>query len=469
MSGNGMIVRPNSGVVARQEFGAQQSQSLAELAPTQMAVHAQSSVQAQYIMAERRPRNWDTVRQRLLKACEVPAFADEAMYKKPIGKGITGLSIRFAEEAMQVMGNVLAEALILVDDEERTKVRFQVTDLESNAVHYRDVLIEKTVERRNTGKGLRVYGQRENSSGDVVYLVEATEDDMFNKVLAAESKHIRSLVLRLLPASLKAECESIIRRTLEKGATDSPEARRRAVIDGFGRLNIMPHNLEDYLGHELATATPAEIVELQQVWAALNAGEANWQDALAHRKELRGETAAPVKRGKGAEAIKDRIEQRKSQPAAPPPPKTEPAAPATESQPPKEEAPTNVQPPPPASPPASAAPSTPAAGGGRGKGKGKQTAAAGQGDLIPQSAPPRGPESPLTHVEKQEVEEIKNILETIFVNRDRLPSVRARIAALKETNPHKARLIEQLEDAESDIKAAQRDEDQVRDFDGAEG
>lgn len=338
----GMIVRPQSGTVARHEFGAQQSQALAETATAGMAAQARALVEARYIVADRRPRSWDDVRQRLLRECQSPGFAGEALYRKPIGQGVTGLSIRFVEEALQLMGNVTPEAITIYEDDEKRIVRFQVTDFESNVVHSRDVTIEKKVERSSAPEGLRVYGQRRGSRGQAVYIVEATEDDMFNKTLAAESKHVRSLGLRLIPAAIKAECESVIRKTIEDEAAKDPGAERRAVLDGFGRLNIMPSHLEQYLGHGMDIATPAEIVELRQVWRALEQGEANWADALSHKQATRGDAPAPspaAPPARGAAAVKAELAKRQAPAtAAPtgetPPPQTapEPAPPPAEKE-----------------------------------------------------------------------------------------------------------------------------------------
>lgn len=349
----GMIVRPPTGTVARQEFGAQQSHALAETATAQLAAQARSLVEARYIMAMQRPRSWDNVRQRLLRECQSPAFAGEALYKKPIGSGVTGLSIRFVEEALQLMGNVTPESITLYDDDEKRIVRFQVTDFESNVVHSRDVTIEKKVERNSAPEGLRVYGQRRGSRGQAVFIVEATEDDLFNKTLAAESKHVRSLALRLIPAAIKAECEAVIRKTLEDEAVKDPGAERRAVLDGFGRLNIMPSHLEQYLGHGIDTTTPAEIVELRQVWRALEQGEANWADALAHKQISRGDAASPpnptASPARGAAAAKAELAKRQAPavaaptgetpPEAEPPPAKETKARGRRSAPPTETAP----------------------------------------------------------------------------------------------------------------------------------
>ena len=64
-----------------------------------LAAQAKAAVEARYIMAMQRPRDWDQVRLSLLKECDRTNFAEVAIYRKPVGQGIEGPSIRFAEAA----------------------------------------------------------------------------------------------------------------------------------------------------------------------------------------------------------------------------------------------------------------------------------------------------------------------------------------------------------------------------------
>src|SRR5258708_6569465 len=77
-----------------------------ETASTVLAAQAKAQIEARYVMAERHPRDLDVVRQRMLKECRRPVFAGVARYRKPIGKGVEGPSIRFAEAAIRLMGNI---------------------------------------------------------------------------------------------------------------------------------------------------------------------------------------------------------------------------------------------------------------------------------------------------------------------------------------------------------------------------
>lgn len=75
-----------------------------ETAASAAAAQSKALVEARYTVAINRPRDIDAVRQALLKECSRPSFAAVARYNKPIGKGVVGPSIRFAEAVEMMPG-----------------------------------------------------------------------------------------------------------------------------------------------------------------------------------------------------------------------------------------------------------------------------------------------------------------------------------------------------------------------------
>src|SRR4029079_9723076 len=126
-------------------------------------------------MASQRRRSDDEARIRLLQSCSRPGFAETGIYRKPVGSGkhAEGLSIRFAEEARRQWGNIETRTQVILDDTEKRILRVSATDLETNVTESVDVIIEKTVERRQLKDGQSPIRQRINSYGDLVYLVPA--------------------------------------------------------------------------------------------------------------------------------------------------------------------------------------------------------------------------------------------------------------------------------------------------------
>jgi hypothetical protein len=112
----------------------------------------------------------------------------------------------------------MPERLMIYDDATKRIVRMAITDLEANVTHFKDIVLEKTVERKDK-KGRAVLSQRMNSYGDVVYLVEATEDELLTKEAAITSKIERMLTLKILPADIQEEA-------IGRGAEHPAEARQ---------------------------------------------------------------------------------------------------------------------------------------------------------------------------------------------------------------------------------------------------
>jgi hypothetical protein len=258
-----------------------------------------ATVQARFAIAYRKPRDLDSVRVGLLKECRRAGFAEVAKYHKPIGKGVQGPSIRFVEAALRHYSNILQETSTIYDDETKRIVRVSVTDLEANATYEQEITVSKLVERRKLADGQVPVSSRTNSSGQIVYTIQATDDDLINKEGALRSKAIRTLGLRLLPGDLVDESMDLVERTLSDKAAKDPDAERRKLVDAFVLIGVQPKDLTSYLGHDLAQCTPTEVVGLRKIYAAIRDGEAKWIDYI--------ETTQPAEEDKERQAKTDAL------------------------------------------------------------------------------------------------------------------------------------------------------------------
>lgn len=301
-------------VAVRQEtsFG---GTAMTATAATPMATareaEARAAVEARYIMAIRRPRNWDEVRQKILKECRRPSFAKDksALYRKPVGAGVEGLGIRFAEMALRCLTNVMTETPVIYEDAERRVIRVIVTNLEDNQTEFADVTVSKTVERSKPQDDGSYLSVRMNSYGKPVYTIPATDEDLLNKEWALVSKMRRNCALRHIPGDIQAEAEAIIREVREDEAARDPDAERREIADGFAKLNVPVDELLEYLGHDLATCSPKELSDLRTVWGSVRDGEATWASLLEHRRAERAAGTAKKPPAKGVEAAKAKVRE----------------------------------------------------------------------------------------------------------------------------------------------------------------
>gem|GEM_PF-2121319 len=209
------------------------------------------------------------------------------------GKKIEGLSIRFAEAALRCMTNVHIEQVTVYDDSEKRIVQVSATDLESNETLSKQITVAKTVERSKPMDDGFFFSVRKNSGGRNVFTVPATEDDLLAKEGALVSKAIRTLAMRILPGDITDEAETLIKATsLNRAATD-PDGERKRIVDAFASLSVQPGELKEFVGHDLAGCSPAELGELRNLYNAIKAGEATFRDALA-AKHGKDEAAAEL-------------------------------------------------------------------------------------------------------------------------------------------------------------------------------
>lgn len=283
-------------LAVREGFGESQTTlAVQETASTAIAAQSKAMVESRYIMAMRQPRNWDAVRQDLLKECRRPSFAHNpsAFYRKPIGNGVEGLGIRFVEVALRCMKNVLVETTMIFEDDQKEVHRVSVTDLEANITYPLDVRVSKTVERSKPNSDGSYISVRKNSYNKDVFTVQANDDDLLNKRGALISKAMRTIGLRIIPGDLCDEAEEIIKAIRLDEAAKDPDAERRKIVDAFSAIGVMATDLIGYLGQDIAKCSPAQIVELRGIYGAIKDGEATWKTVMENKADRKAPDDTP--------------------------------------------------------------------------------------------------------------------------------------------------------------------------------
>lgn len=262
-----------------------------ETATALAAAQGKAHIEARFTVALNRPRSIDASRVALLKDCRRPNFAEVAVYKRPVGGGkiAAGPSIRFAEAAARAWGNLEMDARTLYDSPEKRIVSVQVTDLESNSTYTKEITINKTVERRKLKEGQTPIATRTNSTGQTVYIVEATEDDLLSKGNSLESKALRTQIIRHLPGDLVDEATQACNATLRNQDAQDPDAARKRIVDGFAAIGVPVDELAELLEHDLGSASPTEMEYLRGIYTSIREGELSWSDAIATVRADRGD------------------------------------------------------------------------------------------------------------------------------------------------------------------------------------
>lgn len=249
-----------------------------------LVAKATADINARWMIARHAPRDVEAARQSLMLECKRPGFASKAIYAVPRGGGrVSGMTIRFAEAAMAAYGNMSVEAMTLYDDDEQRVVRVTVTDYQTSVTWSRDITVPKTKEVKQLKPGERAISERVNSSGQMTYKVEATDDDVAVKEASAISKASRTGILRIVPGWMVAECRAVCERTQTDKAAADPEAYRRKAVDAFNSLGLKIQWLVEYLGKPVDQATAEELADLERLYRAIKEKETTPAAAMASR------------------------------------------------------------------------------------------------------------------------------------------------------------------------------------------
>ena len=241
---------------------------------TVLSAREKARVEARFILANKFPRDWDSIRVQLLKACRRRGFAGRkgqkdpmsAWYQMPWNDNAEGFSIRFAEECLCLIPHFDVSTIIISDDEKSRTIEIGVADFEKNTQITISEVLEKTKERKTLKKGEKPIGTRINSAGEKNYILPADEADMLQKQNRATSKAMRNSILRLIPSYILAECRDLILK-IRNGNMNSkdPDAYKKQIIDGFVDLGVHPDELKEYLGHDIDRSSPAEMEDLRAI------------------------------------------------------------------------------------------------------------------------------------------------------------------------------------------------------------
>jgi hypothetical protein len=263
-----------------------------------------AKVQSSYLIAIKRPRNLDSVRQRMLEECKRPDFCIEdptkngssmAIYSVPRGNKkdehgnwvpnlIAGPTIRFAEMALRYWGNFNVDVVPLGEDSSQRIYQVTSTDFETNVTASQIVVVPKVIERQSNKDGLPVLSQRTNSYGKAVYTLQATEEEVSMKANALISKARRNLILQSLPAWVIDDCIQQVKATAAKKDAEAPDAAKRRLYDAFATVGVTVEQLNEYLGHE-KPLTPAEFELLRGLFSGIREGASTWAQIMAEKGE----------------------------------------------------------------------------------------------------------------------------------------------------------------------------------------
>lgn len=243
------------------------------------AESAKAQIQCAYIMAMQCRRSYFEAEAAIVKACENPLFAEKVEYALPrAGTTIKGPTIRLAELIRREWRNIYTTERVMHDDERQMIIQVTAIDLETNSIETAEIIVPKTVERQYLRNGQEPLSERENSRGEKVYTVKATESEIDMTRKALISKALRNAIFRLVPAELVQKAIATARATIKKADKTDPKDATRRLIYCFEEQGVTLAEIENYIGHGLEKSTSADVKKLREVYRQLLDGSATWDE-----------------------------------------------------------------------------------------------------------------------------------------------------------------------------------------------
>jgi hypothetical protein len=265
--------------------------SMAQVSETR----AVAEVQAQYVIAKKFPRDENASYMRIMKACERPFLAEQAMYAYPRGgQLVTGPSIRLAEAMAQAWGNIDCGIREVSQSDGMSVAEAFAIDLETNT---------------RISKTFHVPHSRDTKQGKK-RLTDSR--DIYELVANQGSRRLRACILGVIPGDVIDAAVGQCGKTLESSDVPMADQIRKLVL-AFDELGIKPDHLEKRLGHKLDATIPQEIVTLRGIYKSIKDGMADrtqfFDIASVKGESARNELLEAV--GKNKKELEDEPKQRK--------------------------------------------------------------------------------------------------------------------------------------------------------------
>lgn len=227
------------------------------------AARMEMSIKGAIVAAKQFPRDEEACRRKILKACERPGFAEDALYSFSRGSAnVDGPSINLAREMARSWGNVRTGLLILSADDSYIHIAGYATDYETNT----------TTETEDKFKNL-IYRKAKG-------WIKPDERELRELVGRRGAICTRNAILDLMPVDLTEEAIARCRKTMdEKAAADMSEKNRaetvRKLLQGYEVKGKIPQAaIEEWLGYSVKEITLEDIEELRKIWRQIVSGHA---------------------------------------------------------------------------------------------------------------------------------------------------------------------------------------------------
>lgn len=238
-----------------------------------LAAAAKHEIQSAIVVAHKFERNEDKIYQKFVfGSCQRLGFALTSEYEfkrgskkdnagKWVDNIIKGPTVKAARELARLWGNLRYGSIPISENEDKRQILSYAWDLETNVWIQQGDLFAKLIEKK-TG------------------WVEPDERELRELNNRRASLGIRNCILQIVPGDFMddglGKCKEVIRDAMQnKDSAQFLDIKKR-IIAGFSAINVPVEELEQYIGHPLASCDPKELETLRGIWVAIKDGHTSW-------------------------------------------------------------------------------------------------------------------------------------------------------------------------------------------------
>jgi hypothetical protein len=215
---------------------------------------AVAEIQGMMILAKRFPRDEKASVDKILMACTRPSLAEKATYQYARGgTDITGPSIRLAETIAQKWGNIKFGVVEMSRSQGQSEMQAYAFDMETLTFAERKFIVRHIRDKKGGGVAL------------------SDERDIYELSANMGARRLRACILELIPGDVVEmavkQCDTTLRTNIEI----TPEYLKQMLV-GFLKYGVSKQQIEKRIQRTIDSITPAQIVNLGNVFNSLRDG-----------------------------------------------------------------------------------------------------------------------------------------------------------------------------------------------------
>lgn len=235
--------------------GEQGLAAIDDVGQTSAAAREKYEIEAMFTIAVHKPRDEESCRERILKACKRPNFAAKALYSFPRGgQTVSGPSVILAREMARCWGNIRSGIRVVQMDEQYVHIKGWALDVEANAYIESEAKFKKLIYRKDGG------------------WLKPDERQLRELINKHGAMAMRNAILQVLPADLVDEaCTCASGGLVEEQKKTDPKKIAASIVKNFATKGVTKETLEVKYGN-MEKISDFQYKELRGIYQSIDDG-----------------------------------------------------------------------------------------------------------------------------------------------------------------------------------------------------